>query len=115
MAIATGGPHFFWGDVAAEAAGVRDVCGDTTNLGGSLRWLPCAVLRVRGIVPLRVLRERWSGNAGGPGQPGKAILQMRAASPCVLAGVLVLAAIVVIVNVSLDVIYGFIDPRLRVR
>jgi peptide/nickel transport system permease protein len=33
----------------------------------------------------------------------------------VQAGVLVLAAIVVIVNVSLDVIYGFIDPRLRVR
>ncbi|MFM9847346.1 MAG: ABC transporter permease [Hyphomicrobiaceae bacterium] len=33
----------------------------------------------------------------------------------VQAGVLVLAAVVVIVNVSLDVIYGFIDPRLRVR
>lgn len=31
----------------------------------------------------------------------------------VQAGVLVLAAIVVIINVSLDVAYGFIDPRLR--
>jgi peptide/nickel transport system permease protein len=33
----------------------------------------------------------------------------------VQAGVLVLAAVVVIVNVSLDIIYGFIDPRLRAR
>ena len=33
----------------------------------------------------------------------------------VQAGVLVLAAIVVLVNVSLDIIYGFIDPRLRAR
>ena len=32
----------------------------------------------------------------------------------VQAGVLVLAAVVVVVNVSLDVIYGFIDPRLRI-
>ena len=31
----------------------------------------------------------------------------------VQAGVLVLAAIVVIINVSLDISYGFIDPRLR--
>jgi ABC-type dipeptide/oligopeptide/nickel transport system permease component len=31
----------------------------------------------------------------------------------VQAGVLVLAAIVVIINVSLDMAYGFIDPRLR--
>lgn len=31
----------------------------------------------------------------------------------VQAGVLVLAAIVVVINVSLDVAYGFIDPRLR--
>jgi len=29
------------------------------------------------------------------------------------AGVLVLATIVVIINVSLDMAYGFIDPRLR--
>jgi ABC-type dipeptide/oligopeptide/nickel transport system permease component len=31
----------------------------------------------------------------------------------VQAGVLVLAAIVVVINVTLDVSYGFIDPRLR--
>ena len=31
----------------------------------------------------------------------------------VQAGVLVLATIVVIINVSLDMAYGFIDPRLR--
>jgi len=31
----------------------------------------------------------------------------------VQAGVLILAAIVVLINVSLDIIYGFIDPRLR--